>query len=559
MSKNIETLKAIARLLPRQPGVYIFRDKVGEALYVGKAKDLKARVRQYFNQTDQRAQIDLLLTKAACLEHILAPGEYEAILIERDLIGKLKPRYNIKLRDDKEFFRIRLDSDAEWPRLELVRKPRFGDLAEYFGPYSNGAEIRRLFDVIRRTVPLRSCSDTILYNRQRPCLEYEMGYCAAPCCLSVNRAEYGRWVNLARDILKGKVSAVVAELEKEMERAAAATRFEEAAVLRDRIEALRGYDQAGAKVIAEDSSQDVFGWKREGSLAALYQIKARGGRFVESRAFYFDDLGVSDEAALEGALQETYFNEQELPNEILLPFNLQNVNFLKIYFAKHCQQINPQIIAPKRGLKFRLLKLAQLNAERAFETHFKSSERFVEVAKKMAVSFQLAQMPRRVECIDISHLQGLETVGAAVVFFDGEPLTSLYRKYKISADGSADDFAGIYEVVSRRLASAKKSGDLSDLIVIDGGAGQLRSALKARDELGLKIDIIALAKARVIPSKSSKSIDSKPERVFLEGSDKSVSLDPSSKITHFLSRLRDEAHRFVLSFHRFRRNKRNRF
>ncbi len=535
-----EKLKEQIKQYSTHPGVYIMKNDKGEVIYVGKAKNLKNRVRTYFAGGDGRPQIAFLVNKIHSIETIVTDSESQAFILERDLITKYKPRYNIRLKDDKSYLSIRIDENSEWPRLELVRRPK-KDGASYYGPYTYGHEVRSLLDVINKSVPLRTCSDTVFYNRQRPCLEYQIKRCAGPCCLEINPEEYSSWLKEAKSILSGKTEDLLKELELKMEQASADLRFEEAGIHRDRIKTIQTFRKGQEMHSSGLEDRDVFAIYREEKLATLSVLHVRNGRISNSTVFYFNLVEVEDSTLVESALEQFYAKNNEIPEEIVLPFELENIDFfLSLVKEKSNKKIT--ITVPKRGIKARLLGLATLNAKENFLTKFNSEERYQEAASTLSKICKLNQIPRRIECIDISNMQESNIVGVVVSFFDGKTEKNNYKKYKIKLSGKANDFASIYQVVHRRLKQAMVDVEFPDLIIIDGGKGQLNAACEARDELGLSLDIIALAKDR--------GNSDKPERLFIEGDSEPKDLILNSPIFKLVTKVRDEAHRFAITFHR---------
>lgn len=551
--EQLEALQAIAKKFPSLPGVYIMKDAAGVIIYIGKAKNLRSRVRSYFAGGDGRAQIQFLLRRIHSLENIVTASEEQAFILERDLINKHKPRYNIRLKDDKAYLSIRLDDNTRWPRLQLVRRVE-QDGARYYGPYSFSYEVREILDIINKTLPLRTCSDTVLYNRQRPCLEYQIKRCAAPCCLPVDPAEYQDWVLSARHILEGKVTEPVKRLTRLMEQASENLDFERAAELRDKIQILENF-ASGQKYISSGAEhRDVFSLYREERLVALSVLTVRYGRVADNRNFTFADVEVRTAEIIEDAVDQYYRSGREVPEEIIVPELPVDVEFLKNELTKRRGKA-VAITAPQRGLKYRLLKLAEVNAQQHFSATFDAERRYLDVAEQLARLANLSQVPRRIECVDISNFQGSEIVGAVVSFFDGKPDRRNYKKYILSDQGKPDDFGSIYEVVRRRLARGMQENSLPDLLLIDGGKGQLGAALRAREDVGTTIEIVALAKERVDTRKTGREIVSTPERLFVEGMAEPLPLAADSEITKLVARIRDEVHRFVITFHRSRRQR----
>lgn len=539
---------------PRMPGVYLMKDGTGQVIYVGKAKDLRARVRSYFFGGDGRSQIEFLLKRVEQIDQIVTDSENQAFVLERDLINKYKPRYNIRLKDDKAFLNIRVDENAPWPRLELVRRVE-QDGARYFGPYSFSYELRTVLDIINRAIPLRTCTDTVFYNRQRPCLEYEIKRCAGPCSLPVDKAQYQTWVEEAIAILEGNTQKVAKDLERQMTRASAELRYEDAATLRDRLDTLKTFSKGQAFNSSGAEDRDVFSLYREGSLAVLSVLVVRLGRISDSLNFSFSNVQVSDGEVLESALTQFYEGGREIPPEIIVPLTFENLSLVR-NVLKEKRGSALDFIVPERGIKARLLKLALLNAKQQFVTSFDKEARYTAISKQIAQLANLKQLPRRIECVDISNFQGSDIVGAVVSFFDGEPDKSRYRKYRLKHSGKPDDFATINEVVSRHIRRALEEHLIPDLLIIDGGLGQLGAAISAREELSAVVDIFALAKMRTEAGVRKKEIEKIPERIFVEGAREALMLDPTKELTHFIQRIRDEAHRFVITFHRSTRAKR---
>lgn len=536
---------------PHLPGVYLMKNADDEVIYVGKAKDLRNRVKTYFLGGDGRAQIQFLLQRVQVVEKVVTANEQQALVLERDLIAKYKPRYNIKLKDDKAFLSIRIDENAEWPRLELVRR-RDEDGALYFGPYSFSYELRSLLEIIKRVVPLRTCANTVFYNRQRPCLEYQIKRCSGPCCLPVDRDQYRRWVRQAISILEGRTERLIEEFTSQMEKASAELRFEDAAMQRDRITILQNFKAGTSLVSSRGENRDVFAFHREERLVAMAVLEVRGGRIAGSRNFTFSEVAISDEEVLESALLQYYEHGREISEEIILPFELSNASMIdEALAAKRGAAV--QLIVPERGIKARLIELAELNAREHFSATFDAETRYKELARKLSTTLRLRQVPRRIECVDISNLQGSDIVGAIVSFLDGVADKPGYRTYKLSKQGTPDDFASIQEVVGRRLERGGEEDNLPDLLLIDGGPGQLAMALEARDSLGIELEMAAIAKMRTASDMQSSVIEKKPERIYIESEEDPIELDPADEVTQFLQRVRDEVHRFVIGFHRRRR------
>jgi excinuclease ABC subunit C len=549
-----QSLRELVDTFPPLPGVYQMKDKKGFIIYIGKAKSLSSRVKTYLSGGDGRPQLGALMDRVVSIETIVCATEAQAAILERDLIVRHQPRYNIRLKDDKSFLHIRVDRTHQWPRIELVRRP-VDDGAEYFGPYNFSHEIRRVYEVIRHVFPLRTCSDSVLTNRSRPCLEFQIKRCVAPCVLSVDRDQYFRWVQDAIAVLKGRTGTILEDLAEREELAVKELRFEEAAMIRDRRDALTKFSKGEQVEFHRGDHRDVWAIYREGSNVCVNMLAIRHGRINDNSSFILDDVQVSDESVLEEALCQFYDEGREIPDEIIVPFTLENESMVADLIRSRRGKIS-QIISPKQGSKARLLGLSDLNAKQFFSSAVKGEYRYLQAARKLAEIMRLSHVPRRIECVDISNLQGTDVVGGLSVFFDGVPLRREYRRYLISQQDKQDDFASIFEVVTRRLQRGMESGELPDLLVIDGGAGQLAMALRARDNLRVQLDIISIAKVRQERSIGEIVGRKKPERLFAPWADESIPLDDHDEVTHLLASLRDEAHRHVITFHRNRRARR---
>lgn len=549
MKDSLSTLRESVKKFPKSPGVYLMKDFDGVIIYVGKAKELRARVRSYFSSGDGRLQIEYLLKRVSTIDTIITSSEEEALLLERDLIHKHKPRYNIRLKDDRAYISVKINRNNPWPRLETVRQV-IPDGAEYYGPFTNSAQLRDVLHVIKKVIPLRTCADSVLRNRVRPCLEYEMKNCAAPCCLSVDGLQYEEWLRQAIQILEGNIEGTLRSLERNMEEASNNLRYEEAAAIRDRITTLENYKEKGSEGITYSFTCDCFALYREDSLAIVSLLKARDGALSEVESFPFTDVFVEDAEILESAIIQYYSSGREIPSEVVVPVSLPSQEAVGSVLSKDKGNI-VNIESPNQGPKHRLLRICEINARQQFAVKFFSEARYDAVAVELQAFCRLSQAPRRIECVDISNLQGSNIVGASTCFVDGVPDKQGYRRYNISFQDKPNDFEAIYEVVKRRLSKSP----LPELLIIDGGREQLKRALEARQELGVSLDIISLAKFRSGESSEPDGASAKPERIFIEGASDALPLNPEAPLTHFLERVRDETHRFVITFHRNKRAK----
>lgn len=578
MSDLAENVEQKLEGLPVTPGCYLFRDQAGGVLYVGKAKSLRARVRSYFQpgSSDTRAFIELLPRLVFDLETFVTTTEKEAAILENSLIKEHRPRLNVKLRDDKEFLTLRLDARVPWPRLDLVRRPE-SDGARYFGPYHSATAARRTLHVVERYFQLRTCSDRELGNRKRPCIQYQMKRCPAPCCLAVDRDEYQRQVETVGLFLAGRQDELGRVLEQRMRTAARDLNFEVAAHYRDRIDALAKLREKQRVVAVTDIDQDVLGLYREGDLVELSLVCVRQGRVVEILNVSHARTSLPTDEIVAAFLREHYgvlgLGSALIPDEVLVPVLPEGSDGVREWLDERREGLAEQrgekrrpgrvsLTAPKRGPKAELLDLALENAAHAFREKRRKTEdleqRLLEVQRKL----RLPAVPRRIECCDISHLGGEATVGSVVSLEDGEPDKKRYKSYRVRGVADGDDYAAMYEVLSRRFARGQAAdapgGDdawaLPDLFVVDGGRGQLGVALAAAADLGLSsLPIVGLAKER-----ETVSGDRLVDRVYLPGQKNPISLRPNTPELFLLARARDEAHRFA-NVQRERLGKKRRF
>ena len=548
------------RALPQSSGVYLMKDKQGTVIYVGKSKNLRARVNSYFNKGDGRENVQFLMERVVTIETLVTDGERQALVLESDLIKKYRPRYNLRLKDDKAYLLVRIDLNHEWPKLELVRSAK-EDGARYIGPFAFSYELRTILEVIKKTVPLRTCSDNVIYNRTRPCLQYQIKQCAAPCCLEVDRTQYLEWIEQAANILQGRTEDVRLQLEQQMEKASEELRFEDAAAVRDRLEILKRVREERQISQFGDLSVDVFGLYREGHNLELSVLLVRRGRIFEAKTFGFSEVEVPDEELLSSLLVQFYAGETLAPATIVVPLEFEDCQAQEELFSDK-RGAKVEILCPQRGSKARLLSLAKQNAKENFEARFSGVSKSERVLQGLKNELELEEVPRIIECVDVSHFQGGATVASVVSFSDGKPDKKRYRHFHLTQEGKPDDFASMREVLMRHLSRAAEENRLPDLVVIDGGPGQLSQALAVRRELGLqKPEMIGLAKKRAPVFAATSSYSSfhkvrKPERIYSEGGGAPLVLDGSSEILHLLERVRNEAHRFAIAFHRATRTKR---
>jgi excinuclease ABC subunit C len=536
-------------LLPTSPGVYLFKDKTGEVIYVGKAKNLRARVRQYARGGDGRVQITFLLSQLADVEVLLTNSEKEALLLENTLIKQYWPRYNIRLKDDKSYWHVKVTAQEPWPRLFLTRQVA-KDGSKYLGPFHSSAAVQETLEIIRKVFPLRTCSDTVFRNRTRPCLEYQIKRCLGPCTLPVDPIDYQRQLKGALLLLEGKNNELVSQLTTRMHETAEALRFEEAARLRDQLRAIEqtGEKQQVATPLGND--QDIFGLYREGGFVEVEALFVRGGKLVGNIGYSFDDNEFPDEEVLSELLTQFYQGERFVPDEILLPTTIEDAPAREELLGERKGK-KVVIACPQRGDKVRLVDMAQENARQSFIERRRGAEQKEKTLDHLRRALSLRNAPKRIECFDISNIQGNLAVGSMVVFDEGEPDRNRYRRFRIKTVEGADDFAMMYEVLTRRYHRTLEEKDLPDLLMVDGGKGQLGVAVEVFRELGItEVDVIGLAKMRTERDPFVEEVEHSAERVFLPSRKNPVVLKPNSTALFLLQRVRDEAHRFAITYHR---------
>ena len=480
---------------PRSPGVYLMKGGEGEILYVGKARDLKARIRAYFARTDSRAMIPFLLSKIRDMEFIITGTEKEALILENNLIKEHHPRYNVDFRDDKAYFNIRIDPAEPFARFQLVRRPK-PDGARYFGPYPSSAAARETLRFLQTIFLLRSCRDPELKIRRRPCLEYEIGRCSAPC---VGRIESEAYRGLVKDsiaFLEGRERALIDELRARMNAAAEALRFEEAASVRDRIAAIEQTLEKQRIVSLAGRSRDIFGLYREDDLTQVSALFIRSSRMIGQKTFPLIRLRAESGEILSSLLKRYYDGVADIPDDIVVPEELEDGEVMAEWLSERRGRA-VAVVTPKRGEARALLGIAVRNAENAFRSARLVADRPDVALPQIAEKLQLHKIPRRIECFDISNIGGKHAVGSMVTFADGLPCKAGYRRFRIRTVPGADDYAMMYEVLKRRY---EKGENLPDLIMVDGGKGQLGVALAVLKDCGIEgIDVIGLAKERDDP------------------------------------------------------------
>ena len=538
-SKIQEQLK----LLPTNPGVYLMKNEQAKIIYVGKAINLKNRVKSYFQSSKNHSpKVKSMVEKISDFEYIITANEIEALILECNLIKKYRPKYNISLRDDKTYPYIKVTLNEDYPTVSITRKI-LKDGAKYFGPYTSAGAVHEVLNLLKKLFQIRSCRQM---NTKRPCLEFHIKRCLAPCTGRVEKSEYREMIKSLCLFLEGRNEVVLKELTNRMQIAAENFQFELAAKLRDQVLAIEKIS-AKQNIIIGSSDQDIIGLARKADEACIQIFFIRSGKMIGRDHFLLNGTEDETDSALLNAFLEQYYNKATfIPKEILLPAEIENEEILSAWLS---QKKNGKVSfgLPQRGVKKEMVLMANDNAVVVLEEQMiKNSaglEQTVGAMKDLGRYLRMEKELKRIECFDISHIQGSETVASMVVFSNGAPDKQEYRRYKLkSVEGKPDDFKSMQEVVGRRYRQS--DGIMPDLIIIDGGKGQLNSALEIIRALGhYQIPVVGLAKQF--------------EYVFLEGQSEPVILPPNSKALYLIQRIRDEAHRFAITYHRKLRHKRN--
>ena len=535
--------------LPVSPGVYIYRNASGIIIYVGKAVSLRSRVRSYFQESrDLDLKTRHMVDEIADMEYIVTDNEVEALILESNLVKNNQPRYNIKLKDDKSFPYLKLTVNESFPRIFITRRIR-KDGALYYGPFLPASYARRTIKLVNRYFKLRTCNLEINGSLPRPCLDYQMNRCLGPCVVGCCApGDYERAVEDAKLLLSGKTDELARLLEERMGAAAEALNYEAAAVYRDWLSMMREISERQKMTLEGQDDCDIFGYRQEGVQLAMEVFIMRGGRVIGRREFYWEDvISFNPEEFFSEALLQYYLSDNFIPGEIYIPADIGDAETLETWFTERRGR-KVSIRSPRRGLKSEMMDLVMRNAAMAFDTRFRilrpKGEALLQPLKE---ALCLEVLPRRIETFDISHVQGADTVASMVVCLNGEMKRNGYRKFKIENEKMPDDFAAIREVVLRHYENVLEDdeGELPDLVLIDGGRGQLSAAVAALNDLGLENQAVA-------------AIAKKEELLFIKGrEDKPVGLPKDSPILLLVQRMRDEAHRFAVSYHRKRRELRD--
>lgn len=532
---------------PTQPGVYLMKNGEGTILYIGKAKQLKQRIKQYFIPgRDGRVMVPILTAQVVSIDTIVVPTEKEALLLESTLIKRHKPKFNVLLKDDKTFISLMINHKHPWPMIRLIRYkgvPKQEGL--YFGPFTNALAARQTFELLTRIFPLRQCSDEELKRRTRPCLLYSIKRCIAPCVRRCSREEYQGFVKGAIHFLQGQNKEILKELKKEMEKASENLEFEKAAALLKTIRQIEDVLEHDKLSVRASKDCDALGLYRQGGEVMLVQLIFREGNLIGSEHYSFEQTAEEDPDIFTSFILQNYQDKKNAPKELLVPIILQDASILE-------EIVGIEIHTPHKGEKRILIDLALQNAKMLFNQEKDHQEQREKLLLDLTTALKLNRYPKRIECFDTSNISGSDLVACMVAYTDGEKDRRRRRLFKIRDIHKSDDYAALRQVLTRRLVRAKEEEDLPDLILIDGGKGQLNIALEVFKELDIAtVDVAALAKEE---GRHDKGI--RLEKVFLPHQTEPIRFESRSPLLFFLQKIRDDTHETAISFHRKRRQKR---
>lgn len=556
---KIDSLKKVVSGFPGNPGVYLMRNKDLKIIYVGKAKDLRSRVRSYFAKNHESPKTVFLVRNIYHIEYIITKTEAEAFLLEASLIKKHRPRYNIRLKDDKSYPYIRLSIKDDFPRFYLSRKVR-RDGSIYYGPYTSGQVVHDTMQFLNQVYKIRDCTDVFFKARKRPCITYDIGRCTAPCVGLISREDYRDSIREAQQFFKNKNSRLLKNLENEMLSLAEAEKFELAARVRDSLRAIQRVLEKQSVINTDiDRDQDVFSYFGDARGTLICSLHVRQGAVIGFKGHFFPliDSSQSDEDPRDWLMTflNQYYEENVVPDEVLLPLDIgQDLRKLLTEVLKLYSDKQVQVIFPTDTFGQKLLDMAHTNAEKRFQNHVTKSDEKKLALEMIQKKLHLPHFPRRIECYDISTFQGQGTVASQVVFEDGVPNKDQYRRYKIKSFEGMNDFEAMKEVLSRRLLHDE--WEEPSLIVVDGGKGQLKFAMEALKGLSKEhIPIVGLAKERTKGRFEQEDIEKTMERFYLPNRQNPVVFSENSEAFRILVSLRDEAHRFAITYHRLLRDK----
>ena len=537
-----ELLEKVSHL-PTTPGVYLWRDQYNRIIYVGKAINLRNRVRSYVRNDANRApKVTAMMKRAVDVEIIQTKTEMEALILENTLIKEHKPKYNISLKDDKTYPYVKISVQEDYPRVYMTRRLE-RDGAKYFGPFTDVTAVHVVLKLIRQYYPLRACKSMKV---ERPCLQYHMHYCEAPCFHKISVQDYRKYIDEIIALFEGKPIPLLKEIKEKMESAAEELRFEDAARYRDQLTSIEKI-QEKQRMVTQRGDLDVLGIAVDGQLACVQLLFIRGGRLLGRENYFVQNEGDLEETIMTDFIKQYYGDTTFIPKELLLPMESSEQHLFKDWFSEmKGQQVD--VLVPQRGYKMDMIKMAHENAETFLEERRRQWQYQIDksggAVKKLAEVLDLPRLPERMECFDISHTQGSETVASMVVFEGGKPAKKEYRRFKLkTTQGKPDDFKSMAEIMERRYGN-ETDWPMPDLIIIDGGKGQLNASIPLIRAVGVTdVPVISLAK--------------RIEEVFIEGQSDSIILSHHSPELQLLQQIRDEAHRFAITYHRKLRGKRN--
>ncbi|MDP3938966.1 MAG: excinuclease ABC subunit UvrC [Deltaproteobacteria bacterium] len=547
------------RSLPDGPGVYLMKDVEARVIYVGKAKSLRSRVRSYFAEAvgDTRATVRFLVKRVADVEWIVTATEKDALILENTLIKRHHPRYNVKLRDAKTYIGLRLNVQDPFPRLTTTRRMR-EDGSLYFGPYTSSQSMRETVYLIHKIFPLRSCSDPVFrqYRRAgRPCIEFQMKRCLAPCCDYVDKPRYDELVRGVALFLRGQSRELLRDLERQMKAAAEGEAYERAADLRDRIGAVEATIERQRMVSEKEIDRDIFGFAREENQAEVQVLFVRQGKLIGGLNYPLRGVHLDDAELLSSFLSQYYARDRVVPAEVLLPMPLEGQGAVGELLTERVGR-RVRVTAPRRGEPAALVRMAGENARAALDKRLASREAIELALDELRDRLRLRGRPDRIECYDISNLQGKMAVGSCVAFHEGRPDVSRYKKFRIKGLDSPDDYRMMKEVLARRFRRAGGDGDLPDLILLDGGRGQLNIALEVLRELQIDgVGVATVAKYAPDAEVGARAKARTSEKVYIPDLKEPVGFPANSPAMFLLQRLRDESHRFAIAYHKLLRRR----
>jgi excinuclease ABC subunit C len=547
--KTQPTIRDKLARVSQEPGVYLMKDAAAKIIYIGKARNLRKRLASYFKNSGQlNVKAGILATKINDIETIITRTEKEALILESNLIKRYKPRYNVVLKDDKRYPSLRIDVKDKYPNFSIVRK--IGqDNALYFGPFASAHAVRETLRTINKTFKLRKCKARDFKSRTRPCLHCQMDGCLAPCCLDVDPDVYGEQVNEAIMFLKGRTPDLIRKIKKQMESCAREQNFERAARLRDKIFFLERTIEKQIAVTTDFKDRDVFAIARSAECSVVTVLPVRGGFLTGTRHYSFTETLSTGEEMMAAFIRQYYQRHPSIPDELLVSIDLEDAELTAEWLGDFKKK-KVKILQPKRGEKAQLVAVAIHNAENEIKSLIASRSAEMDLLLRLQNKLKMEKLPERIECFDNSNISGTQAVAAMAVFEKARAKTSFYRKYRIKTVSEHDDYAYMEEVLKRRFNKGEVSKPYPDLLMVDGGKGQLNIALAVIRELNLakKFDIIGIAKKDETKGETR-------DKIFKPGRANPLNFGKDEDLLLFLQRIRDEAHRFAISFHRQRRKK----